>query len=63
MPDGKASFGKKNSKTHAICRRCGRHAMHMTTKVCAACGFGKSSRIRRFNWQSKVGIVNKVRKL
>lgn len=63
MPDGKAAFGKKNKKTHAICRRCGRHSMHITDRVCSACGFGKSSRMRRYTWQSKVGIVNKVRKL
>ena len=39
---GTPSMGKKNKKTHIRCRR-----------VCASCGFGKSSKIRRYSWQNK----------
>ncbi len=62
MTDGKPSFGKRNKRTHEICRRCGRHAMHLTKKVCAACGFGKSKRIRKYNWQTKTGTSEHARK-
>lgn len=37
-------------KTHIRCRRCGRHAYHARRKVCAACGFGRSKRLRTYNW-------------
>lgn len=36
-------------KTHVICRRCGKRAYHIRKKVCAACGFGKSSKRRDYN--------------
>ncbi|MBS3772678.1 MAG: 50S ribosomal protein L37e [Candidatus Thermoplasmatota archaeon] len=38
-------------KTHIICRRCGKHAYHIRKKVCAACGFGKSSKRRDYSWK------------
>ncbi|MFO8132339.1 MAG: 50S ribosomal protein L37e [Thermoplasmatota archaeon] len=38
-------------KTHIICRRCGKHAYHVRKKVCAACGFGKSSKRRGYSWK------------
>jgi len=51
---GTPSFGKRGrSKTHIICRRCGRHAYHVRKKRCAACGYGASPRIRRYSWQNK----------
>jgi large subunit ribosomal protein L37e len=33
-------------KIHIQCRRCGRRAYHVTKKVCAACGFGSTARLR-----------------
>jgi len=49
MTKGTASkMGGK--KTHTICRRCGKHAYHVQKKVCAACGFGKTSKMRGYNW-------------
>ena len=62
MTDGKPSFGKRNKRSHVICRRCGKHAMHETDKICAACGFGKSKRIRKYNWQTKTGMTTPQRK-
>ncbi|RLI62694.1 MAG: 50S ribosomal protein L37e [Candidatus Asgardarchaeum californiense] len=59
MVKGTPSFGKKNKKTHIRCRRCGRRAYNVRKKRCAACGFGASKKIRRYNWQNKK--VNKVR--
>ncbi|NPA23248.1 MAG: 50S ribosomal protein L37e [Crenarchaeota archaeon] len=60
MVKGTTSFGKMSSgKTHIRCPRCGRHAYHVRKKYCAACGWGRSRRIRRYSWQNKK--VNKQR--
>ncbi|MCW4035044.1 MAG: 50S ribosomal protein L37e, partial [Candidatus Bathyarchaeota archaeon] len=46
MSKGTSSFGKRSHKTvHIRCRRCGRRAYHVTEKRCAACGYGKTTRI------------------
>jgi large subunit ribosomal protein L37e len=45
--------------THIVCRRCGRRAFNVAKGYCAACGFGRSKRIRRYSWQNKK--VNRVR--
>ncbi|OYT35401.1 MAG: 50S ribosomal protein L37e [Candidatus Aenigmarchaeota archaeon ex4484_52] len=60
--NGKPSFGKKNKKTHIICRRCGRVAMHKTKRICAACGFGATAKLRKYSWQTKNKINKKIRK-
>ncbi len=53
-------MGKRSKgKTHIRCRRCGRHAYNVAKGYCAACGFGRSSKIRRYSWSSKK--VNRVR--
>lgn len=54
-------MGKKNKKTHIICRRCGKHAYHATHAVCSACGFGKTSKIKSnaWQWKSPVGKGNR----
>lgn len=53
MSKGTPSFGKKQKKTHVLCRRCGRHSYHVSKGVCAACGFGKSAKMKKFKWQWK----------
>ena len=54
MTKGTPSMGKRGrGKTHIRCRRCGRHAYHVRKKYCAACGFGRSKRIRRYSWQNR----------
>ena len=50
---GTPSFGKRNKKTHIRCRRCGKISYNARKKYCAACGFGRSSKIRTYSWQNK----------
>ena len=53
MVKGTTSAGKKGrGKSHIRCRRCGKHAYHMTNKKCAFCGFGKAgtAKLRQYNW-------------
>ncbi|MCS7108916.1 MAG: 50S ribosomal protein L37e [Sulfolobales archaeon] len=57
---GTPSMGKMNKgKTHIRCRRCGRHSYNVSKGYCAACGYGRSARIRRYSWSSRK--VNRVR--
>ncbi|MBS7250661.1 MAG: 50S ribosomal protein L37e [Candidatus Freyarchaeota archaeon] len=53
MTKGTPSKGKRDTKTHIRCRRCGKHSYHATKKYCAACGYGRSKRFRRYSWQNK----------
>lgn len=50
MSKGTPSMGKKNKKTHIKCRRCGKTSFHVSKKVCASCGFGRSKKLRKYNW-------------
>ncbi|RLE59354.1 MAG: 50S ribosomal protein L37e [Thermoprotei archaeon] len=60
MVKGTTSFGKRGKgKTHIRCRRCGRHSYNIRKHYCAACGFGRSSKMRKFKWANKK--VNRVR--
>ncbi len=62
MAKGTPSFGKKQKKTHVLCRRCGRHSFHASKGVCSACGFGESKKIKKFKWQWKpVGRSERIR--
>ena len=57
---GTPSMGKRGKgKTHIRCRRCGRHAFNVAKGYCAACGFGRSRRLRRYSWSSRK--VNRTR--
>ncbi len=53
MTKGTPSMGKRRKKIHIRCRRCGRHSFNVKTKVCAACGYGKSSKIKKYKWQTR----------
>jgi len=54
MTKGTASMGKKSGKkTHLYCRRCGKHTYHKRFKRCSSCGYGKSTKLRRYTWQTK----------
>lgn len=59
MVKGTPSKGKMNKRTHILCRRCGKHSYHVRDKECAACGFGKSSKLRKFSWQWKKLLGNR----
>lgn len=50
---------RSKGKTHIRCRRCGRHSYNAAKGYCAACGFGRSKRVKRYSWVSKK--VNGVR--
>ncbi|MHB8606449.1 MAG: 50S ribosomal protein L37e [Thermoplasmatota archaeon] len=50
MSKGTASKGKKNSRVHARCRRCGRHSFHVSKRRCASCGFGETAKLRNYAW-------------
>jgi len=57
---GTPSFGKMNkTPTHIRCRRCGRNSYNVRKHYCAACGFGRTRKIKRYSWQNKK--VNGVR--
>ncbi|MCK4588909.1 MAG: 50S ribosomal protein L37e [Nanoarchaeota archaeon] len=52
MGKGTAAMGKKSGKKNMIrCRRCGQHAYHIRKKKCSSCGFGNSSKLRKFHGQ------------
>jgi len=54
MVKGTPSKGKHASKkTHIRCRRCGNHTYHIRKKVCSSCGFGETSKLRKYNWMTK----------
>jgi large subunit ribosomal protein L37e len=54
MSKGTPSFGKHKTITHIRCRRCGRHSYNIRKSFCAACGFGKSSKLshEKFKWKA-----------
>jgi len=57
---GTPSMGKRSKgRTHIRCRRCGRHSYNVAKGYCAACGFGRSRRLRRYSWSSRK--VNRTR--
>ncbi|BCU67236.1 50S ribosomal protein L37e [Sulfolobales archaeon HS-7] len=58
---GTPSFGKMNKKTHMRCRRCGRNSFNISGRYCAACGYGRSRRIRRYRWANKKVNGKRVR--
>jgi len=53
MSKGTPSMGKRNKRTHIACRRCGKISYHRRHKVCSACGFGRSTKMRGYRWVVK----------
>ncbi|KAI8078817.1 60S ribosomal protein L37 [Halteromyces radiatus] len=47
-----SSFGKRHTKSHTLCRRCGNRSFHKQKKTCAQCGY-PAAKIRSFNWSEK----------
>lgn len=47
MTKGTTSFGERHNKSHTVCRRCGRRSFHIQKGVCASCGYGGSTKMRR----------------
>lgn len=52
MSKGTPSMGRKNKISHVRCRRCGRVAYKVNTRTCAACGYGRSAKLRSYSWQT-----------
>lgn len=52
MTKGTSSKGKRNSKSHTFCVRCGRRSYHIQKSTCASCGY-PSARKRTYNWSVK----------
>ncbi|AOW04808.1 60S ribosomal protein L37 [Yarrowia lipolytica] len=52
MTKGTTSFGKKHTKSHTLCTRCGKRSFHCQKKTCASCGY-PSAKIRSYNWGQK----------
>jgi large subunit ribosomal protein L37e len=50
MTKGTTSRGKRNKQVHHRCRRCGKHSYHAQHGVCAACGYGSTSKTRGYTW-------------
>ncbi|KAI7908083.1 60S ribosomal protein L37 [Cokeromyces recurvatus] len=49
---GTSSFGKRHTKTHTLCRRCGNRSFHKQKKTCAQCGY-PAAKTRSYNWSEK----------
>ncbi|MFH1788615.1 MAG: zinc ribbon domain-containing protein [Candidatus Altiarchaeota archaeon] len=48
MSKGTPSHGKRGGKkTHVACPRCGSRSVHRRNKVCAACGYGRSAKLKK----------------
>ena len=62
MTKGTPSMGLKNRISHVRCRRCGRVAYKVNTRECAACGYGKSAKLRKYAWQTHT-LNRSIRKL
>jgi large subunit ribosomal protein L37e len=53
MVKGTPSFGKKIGTKHVRCRRCGHRSFNIRKGYCSKCGFGRSSKLRKYSWQNK----------
>ena len=52
MTKGTAAQGQKGkAKLHYRCRRCGHSSYHKKRGICSNCGYGKTSKIRKYSWQ------------
>ncbi len=56
MTKGTPSMGKKAGKSGLVqrCRRCGKRSYHIRHSRCSSCGYGASSRLRKYAWNKKV---------
>uniref|UniRef100_A0A4X2JVK5 Large ribosomal subunit protein eL37 n=1 Tax=Vombatus ursinus TaxID=29139 RepID=A0A4X2JVK5_VOMUR len=52
MTKGSSSFGKRQNKTHTLCRRCGSKEYHLQKSTCGKCGY-PAKRKRKYNWSAK----------
>ena len=52
---GTGSMGKKARGSTLVqrCRRCGSKSYRVRKNKCSSCGFGETSKLRSYSWQSK----------
>ncbi|OYT42572.1 MAG: 50S ribosomal protein L37e [Candidatus Aenigmarchaeota archaeon ex4484_224] len=53
MVKGTPSMGKKNKVIFIRCRRCGHVSYRIDKKYCTHCGYGRSKKLRKYNWRRK----------
>ncbi|KAJ3195043.1 60S ribosomal protein L37 [Irineochytrium annulatum] len=52
LTKGTQAFGKRHTKSHTLCPRCGRRSFHNQKKTCAQCAY-PAAKVRKFNWSEK----------
>merc|ERR1712166_1668831 len=52
MTKGTSSFGKRNGRSHTLCKRCGNRSWAIQTQKCASCGY-PSAKTRGYAWSEK----------
>ncbi|CAO1636724.1 unnamed protein product [Parajaminaea phylloscopi] len=52
MTKGTTSMGKRHTKSHTLCRRCGRRSFHKQHSTCASCGY-PAAKTRSYEWGQK----------
>ncbi|MBU5690296.1 MAG: 50S ribosomal protein L37e [Candidatus Aenigmatarchaeota archaeon] len=58
---GTPSMGKKQKRSHVLCRRCGNRSYNIRLRKCAKCGYGASAKIKRYAWQNKTLSGKKIK--
>jgi len=53
MTKGIGRTSIRNDKSHTTCRRCGKVSMHIQKGICASCGYGGTTKMRRFRQHYK----------
>jgi large subunit ribosomal protein L37e len=49
---GTSSFGKRHTKSHTTCRRCGKVSYHIQKSTCSSCAYPAPKK-RSYNWSQK----------
>ncbi|KAJ1413579.1 ribosomal protein L37e-domain-containing protein [Ochromonadaceae sp. CCMP2298] len=52
MTKGTTSFGKRHTKTHTACRRCGKISFHKQKSTCSSCAY-PAAKTRGYEWGQK----------
>ncbi|KAH0569577.1 Ribosomal protein L37 [Spironucleus salmonicida] len=52
MTKGTQAQGKRHSRLHETCPRCGKHSLHIQKGQCASCAFPQAH-MRKYNWSQK----------
>lgn len=52
QPTQNQTPGRRNDKTHTLCRRCGRRSYHIQKTTCSSCGY-PAARKRTYQWGQK----------